>query len=398
MQTKIKVVWICMFSNKEIQKKLNVNKTTNEYGQWIPNLISMFENDGNIELHIISGHHFISKYKHWNEGNINYHFYNCGIPFIGNGWPLFFNLNYWSNFLYDKFITRKIIKSIGPDIIHLWGAENAIYSSTILQFKNKIPVIISIQGFVEKGKKYTENIRFKVQKIIFENFDSFYVTCQWVGNKIKLINQNANILKHVFPTTHPQIIEEENSLFKTNDIVFFARVTKSKGIEDLLNALSILKKKGSYFKLQIIGSTTIDYKRILENLIVELDIFELVEWIGYLPSQNDVFKLVQQSKISVLPTHNEIFASSIRELMSIGIPIISNNVGCLPILNEERKSIILIEKGNSVLLANSIYDLLNNSELQKELSKNGKLTIREINNYETIKNDIINGYKFILKK
>jgi hypothetical protein len=56
------------------------------------------------------------------------------------------------------------------------------------------------------------------------------------------------------------------------------------------------------------------------------------------------------------------------------------------------------EKGNSVLLANSIYDLLNNSELQKELSKNGKLTIREINNYETIKNDIINGYKFILKK
>jgi len=73
------------------------------------------------------------------------------MPLSGRHWPGLFKLDYWSDFRLNKNYIKNIIIKINPDIIHLFGAENAYYSSTILQFRNKYPIVITVQGFISKA-------------------------------------------------------------------------------------------------------------------------------------------------------------------------------------------------------------------------------------------------------
>ena len=76
MEDKIKVVWICGFSNLKIRDHLQFEKYTlnillrklfkkncnvSDYGVWNTNAIKEFENFNDIELHVISRHKFLSK-------------------------------------------------------------------------------------------------------------------------------------------------------------------------------------------------------------------------------------------------------------------------------------------------------------------------------------------------
>jgi hypothetical protein len=144
----IKVLWLCHFSNQEVQEILKPQKKIGEYAPWIFHLARLFEGEDTIELHIVSPHEYIKSYQSFTLKGIHYHFFNAHIPLWGRHWPGFFQFDFWSDFFFTKRKVKKIIDRINPNIIHLHGAENAYYSSSILQFKEKFPVLITIQGFI----------------------------------------------------------------------------------------------------------------------------------------------------------------------------------------------------------------------------------------------------------
>jgi hypothetical protein len=51
---KLKVAWICHFSNQEVQSISHPEYFVDEFAPWITNLARIFENDSGIELHILS--------------------------------------------------------------------------------------------------------------------------------------------------------------------------------------------------------------------------------------------------------------------------------------------------------------------------------------------------------
>ena len=158
--TNFKIVLLCHFTNNEIQNKIKPYKQIQEFAPWIPMFASAFENQNGIELTIISPHKYISRTKHFKLRGVNYYFYNAHIPIIGRHWPSIFKWDYISYFYFNRLKTRILVKNIKPDIIHLFGAENAYYSSTILQFKKKYPIVITIQGFISKTSD-TQNVQLK---------------------------------------------------------------------------------------------------------------------------------------------------------------------------------------------------------------------------------------------
>ena len=137
MSKKIKVVWICHFSNDHIQEILQPRRRIDEFAPWISNFIKVLQNKEDIDLHIISPHRWISRYKTFHENGITYHFFNPGIPFYGKNWPFFFPFDRITNYFFNKRNIAKIVNRIEPEIIHLIGAENSYYSSSIFQFRNR---------------------------------------------------------------------------------------------------------------------------------------------------------------------------------------------------------------------------------------------------------------------
>ena len=148
--TKIKIVCICHFSNNEIQEILPLWKRVNEFAPYIPNMLKGFEDREDVDINVICPHGWLRRRTKIINREISYFFIPCGITFIHCSWQRFFNFDIYSNFYFFRRKVKKVINKIQPDIINLIGAENAYYSSVILDYKNSYPVLITIQWFISQ--------------------------------------------------------------------------------------------------------------------------------------------------------------------------------------------------------------------------------------------------------
>jgi len=394
----LKIVWLCHFSNQEIQEILKPRQRIGEIAPWITALAKLFEDRNEVELHIVSPHEYISGYKCFEIRGIHYHFFNSHIPFWGRHWPVLFKFDYWTDFLTTKKTVKKIIERIQPDLIHLHGAENAYYSSSILQFKDEYPVLITIQGFISNTRDkshYQIANRIQCEQQIIKTFKHFGYRTQTMGEDIKKYNPQAELHWHHYPFPDIKAYEVE----KKFDIVFFARIAKDKGIEDLLQVLAIIKQNRSDVSLCVIGGAHPTYIGFLKKMADRLAISKNIYWAGFLPKQEEVHKLAASARISVLPTYHDIISGTIIESMFLKLPVVAYDVGSIHEVNSSgSKYVHLVEKGNVNDMAMKIQALLINSQQYLEnLGQAGFKRAKFLFNNDSIFDDLKKAYISIKK-
>lgn len=392
----IKVVLICGFSNKEVQKHINPLRPAKEHGLFIPSLLQLFEHRDDIQLHVISTHSYIHKTKSFILRGICYYFIPRGIPIIGRSWPGFFPADVWVDYFDIKLRVRRIINRIKPDIIHLHGAENTYHTPAIIQFHNKIPVLVTIQGFVSKSSSNTLRVRRRKKRElhILEDFRHFTFALVPDKNEVLKHNPKANTYLHRYRRSLDFSMVKDQQNDADYDLVFFAKVTKEKGIEDFLKAVCLLKKTRPSINAIIIGSCNSSYQLTLDYLVNEYNIKENVKFVGFLPTINDVHKLAVQAKVSVLPTYNDAFSGTIAESMFLKIPVVAYATGGIPEANTEETTISLVPKGEVHKLANEIARLLDNNQLRKTRADRAHKWFLQIN----ASDDAADNLKCIYKK
>ncbi len=387
----MRVIWICHFSNKEIQSLLHPGYSFNEYAPWITQLAKLFENDDRLELHIVSPHNKIFGIRNIFRKGIHYHFFNPRIHFFRWSMPDLFNLDLRTNFLRNRRIIGKIVRRIKPDIIHLHGAENAYYSSSVFQFKGRFPVLITVQGFIfpttEKINSYVKK-RIGVEKMIIQEFSHFGVRTKEMGQIILKISPLAKLHWHNYPVKPIEPILTK----KKFDLVFFGRVSKDKGIDDLLAAVSILKKNFPSIKLCVIGHASEIYKKKAIDLNINVNVF----WSGFIKTQDEAHKLVSEAYISVLPTYHDIIPGTIIECMFLKIPIIAYSVGGLPDINDDEEYIALVPKGNITELVEKINWFLKNKHLLETIAEKAQKRAKKMFDNDIIPDQIFNAYSQII--
>jgi glycosyltransferase involved in cell wall biosynthesis len=390
---KLKVLWFCSFTNAEIQNILKPIKKCKEKAPWISNLIKVFEDDPQVELHIVSDHEWIPYNKHFTHRGVNYHFYRKGMPLIGRHWPGFFRFDVWTDYYNYKSNFSRIVNKVKPNVIHLHGAENE-FCTAIIQFHNKYPIFISIQGFIHKTTSKTKisQKRIKNELEIIRTFNHYGYRTQTMGEDIKGLNQNAVLHWHMYPNKIIKPIKVK----KNYDLVFFARLSKDKGIEDLLKAVSLIKKIKPDISLCAIGGG--NTKR-LHELSIELGVKKNVFWAGFLPTQKDVHKLASTARISVLPTYHDIISGTIVESLFLKLPVVAYNTGSIHEVNKFEEIISLVSIRDVDGLAKAIMDLLSDENLQMQRAEVGYLRAKEMFNTsnEEIRSDLLKAYQEVIE-
>lgn len=393
----MKVAWICHFSNAEIQSIIHPGISTNEFAPWIPRLAELFGKDSRVELHVVTPHDHISGYKHFVLRNVHYHLFNPHIVLFGKKITGIKELDYKTNFIYVKSRVRRIMNRIKPDLVHLHGAENAYYSSSIFQFKKKYPVMITVQGFISHAineNDYSIRKRIAVEKKILKYFRHFGYRTKTMGEDIKKYNPEAKLYWHHYP--FPEI--KHHDVEKKYDIVFFARICQDKGIEDLLKALALVKRAKPNVRLCIIGRADPIYIDLIKKMAEQLNISENIYWAGFLPTQEAVHNLATAAKISVLPTYHDIVSGTIIESMFLKLPVIAYNVGSIHEVNEQNSICIqLVKKGNIEELSEKILSLLNSDQEIQRIAENGYRRAKKLFSNESIFIDVFNAYLTIEK-
>jgi glycosyltransferase involved in cell wall biosynthesis len=389
---KLKIVWLCYFTNQFVQDKIKPWKRIGEFAHWISSMIKLFENDDSIELHVVSQHRWICGYKSFESKGVTYHFFNPGIPVIGRHWPGFFRVDIWSDFRITKLNFARIVKKINPDIIHMHGAENE-FCNAIIQFSKKYPVFITLQGFIYKSSARSKSVNRRVQNEnrIITMFKHFGYRTETMGADIKTINKEAVLHWHHYPMQEISPVEAD----KQFDLVFFARVCKEKGIEDLLEAVAILKKEKPDISLCVIGGGKSD---IWKEKAKELGIYGNIYWAGFLPTRKDVHDLASSARISVLPTYHDIISGTIIESLFLKLPVVAYDVGSIHEVNKYEKIITLVERFDINGLAESILRLLNDVKQREERSEKGCIRAHVMFNAgnDKTRSDLLKAYTEVI--
>ena len=108
---------------------------------------------------------------------------------------------------------------------------------------------------------------------------------------------------------------------KSSDIVYAGRLLAHKNIDILLRAVAILKKRLPRVKLLVIGDGP--ERARLAALARTLGVARNVSFAGFLEGKEDLYALMQASKLFAFPSTREGFGIAVIEANACGLPVVT---------------------------------------------------------------------------
>ena len=245
---------------------------------------------------------------------------------------IFFNNVYFNFLIFFLRIPYFLIKAKEFEIFHIHSATSGsfirkfILANIIKTFYPSKEIIIQVHSgkfieFFEKNKYY--------RKIIKQTFDKA-VALIFITEKQHLFFSENGFKDKAYLTRNPIIDREsfQRNPDKELNIIFLGKISKEKGVFDLIEAAYDLKDFLIEYNVKIFiagaGETN-----LLKNKIKDKNIEQVISYIGWV-DHKEKERILRNSNLMVLPSYFEAMPMSILEGMSFGMPIIATNVGAIP--------------------------------------------------------------------
>ncbi len=286
----------------------------------------------------------------------------------------------------------KIRKKFYPDIIHVHVYSAGILA-LILKYLYNIPYVVTEHFKIIKEDRLFEKIKILLGKIIFEKANLLIHVSKFMVRDIEKygIKNRYVIIPNVVNTSifyYSENFKNKNS--KKKHILFVGNPTSRKGVDYLLRAIHVLKKKRTDFILNIVGDgeECQKYKDMCKNLdISDITIFHGIK------SKQEIAKMMQNCQFLVLPSLWENLPCVLIEAIATGLPVVATDVGGVrEIVNNDVG--IIIPPGNVDFLVKAIDYMLDNHNNYKrrKISKYGNQF-----GYEVIGRKLYRIYRSLLK-
>lgn len=395
---KIKVVWICSFSNSEIRAKIPSKKgflvkflyrliskdLEGDSAQWNTNNIKEFENfTDRVNLHIICPTRSIKKrFFHTNIRGINYHFFKEENTNLIKQLFRFCFTRYSSEYKINRKRELKLINEINPDIIHLIGAECSHFAKVMMDIPKIYPTISQLQTLVHNPQTialYPDRPRFINYRLDSEK--RVLQSTSYIGTDSKYFQSILpSFLDPIPPVLNLSMgsggivdLSEGTGEF---DFVYFASYIH-KAFDLALEAFALAHEKHPEITLDVIGGYSIAEKKEYDNRIKELGLEDAITFEGRLETIDDVMKQIKKSKFALVPIKVDIISGVILQAMSHGLPVVTCITPGTPEQNKKRESILLSPVGDHQAMADNMIKLIENPDYAKMLIENAALTYKE---------------------
>lgn len=218
-------------------------------------------------------------------------------------------------------------------------------------------------------------------KELYDNFHKIICVSNYINKKVQVINPTAqekcatvynaiDTLKFekAYSTKRYQLGLSDNNFI----IVYSGRLTKEKGVLQLIQAIKLIKDTTN-LKLMIIGGSAYGKDMhptlFIKQLEEEIEpIKDMVVFTGYI-NYELVPSYLKMADIAVVPSMwEEPFGLTVVEAMAAGLPLITTRSGGIPEICEGVATIV--ERNNIVdNLASAILDLYQHPEKRKQMAE-----------------------------
>ncbi|WP_218970577.1 glycosyltransferase [Alkalihalobacterium alkalinitrilicum] len=174
-----------------------------------------------------------------------------------------------------------------------------------------------------------------------------------------------------------------------SDIIFgfTGRVTKDKGINELIEAFQVLSKEFNHVKLLIVGPS--------ENYGIDSGLYDWskqshsVIYCGY---TDQVEKYYAAMDVFVLPSYREGFGTVVIEAEAMGVPVIVSDIPGPTDAMVKGQTGLVVPKGEVEPLIEAMSKMLNSS-LRSEMGNRAIMFVRENFEQKTLWHQILNDRK-----
>ena len=305
----------------------------------------------------------------------------------------------------------KQIKNDKPDIIHTIGLRSfQSHMAWLVSKKANIPLVVSDQGgltthpFLKQSSLFFK-IVYKIQnffiKCIINDSSAISAANEYEkeiflsfnkNSKIKIVRNGINLKTLVSQENFKQKYKIDNKF-----ILFVGRFSKSKGIETLLHACSIIKNelKTQNVSLVIMG-VDFGYQDEMLKLISMLKLDDNIIVIKN-PPRNYVIAAYGQSEFLVLPSHWELSPLVPLESFAFKKPVISTKSHGIPYTVQDKVNGLLVEPDNPNDLSKAMIELLENKDMREKLGLAGYEFVHKECNCVSMAQNSLAIYQEIIK-
>jgi len=293
-----------------------------------------------------------------------------------------------------------------PDIIYSFTPKAGLLGM-IASYFARVPVrvhnivgmpLIEASGNKKRLLKIIEKITYFFSTNLFCNSYGLkeYIQKNLTKKNVKVVGNGSinGIDMKLFRDTFTQIQKDElrDSLNIQKDdfvLLFIGRVVKDKGINELIQAFSILDKKYNNLKLLIVGDFEEHLNPIESKSIEIMRSNQNIIQVGF---QKDVRPYLGVSSLFVLPSYREGLPNSLLEAGSFGIPLVATDInGCNEVIRDGENG-ILIKPKSVESLVDGISLLVENKQLYNRIKKSVRESIEDrysqIFFWESLKNEL----------
>lgn len=256
---------------------------------------------------------------------------------------------------------RRILKSEDPDIINIHMPVPGIGDIAGL-FANKKPIIVTYHAGSMQKKRLSADafiwlyehgpLRHLLRKANRIICSSDFVRFEFLKPFLyKSVTITSGVDSELFKPDQTKKATIPTLLF----VAGLSRGEQHKGLKTLLNAVQIIRKTLPDIRLVIVGDGNM--KGEYQAYTRQLGLDDAVDFKGRLTGR-ELSSAYQSADVFALPSSNEGFGMVILEAMACELPVVSTNIGGIPLITENGKTGFLVEPHDPGNLALKILDLL----------------------------------------
>ncbi len=335
--------------------------------------------------------------------------------------------NFWYNFQAARRL-RALLKEFRPDVAHLHNIYHQLSPSIIdVLAREKIPMVMTLhdyklvspnykllaRGEVWERSKPDKFYRCLIDKCVEDSYawslictiEAYLHRLLKIYQKINLFISPSKFLQDKFKEYRfrSEIVYLPNPIFLDQStlsggqpdgdkyILYFGRLSREKGIVDLLRAHSRLETK---IKLKIVGAGP--QMAELQKIVAE-EKFSHVELLGY-QAGDELWRQVRGAETVIVPSRwYENAPYSVIEAMAMGKVVIASNFGGLTELIDDGTTGFLFKPGDVADLQTKIDFILSHPELKESIGARAAAAVKAKNDPEIFYQAVLALYQRLAK-
>jgi len=329
--------------------------------------------------------------------------YSSPNPYIVKSTQYNLKLHFVNDGRFKKELNNLVSKN-NFDILHGHGIwQMPVHYMASLAREIHKPYVISPRGMLRPWALEQGSLKKKIALKLYQNKDLSEAACLHSTAKIEADEIRLLGFKNPIAVIPNGIDLKEYSIRKEKiqnskkTILYLSRVFPKKGIENLIEAWSMIAKEDRKdWQIKIAGNGNERYIHQLKKLISESTLENEIKFIGPKYGQ-DKIDTYYQADLFVLPTLGENFGMVVAEALACGVPVITTKGAPWEVLNTNNAG-WWIDIGVEPL-AKALTEAMQLSDSERiQMGLNGRKLVEENYSIESVAKKMIQLYEWILYK